>query len=148
MPANITCPINWTTLGKGCYLFLDSEKRNWKEAKEKCEQEGGYLTEVDSKEENQAIVNYIIAQKWQSAEKEFWIGLHKVQGIWQWDHSGMELGDESYSNWWHGKLSWDREGKCVHYNGVNEWDNKLCDRDDWHMSNHTYHAFCEFAADD
>ena len=125
-------------------MFLDSEARNWYDARDQCNQEGGYLTEVDSEEENQAIVKYIITQKWQR-KKEFWIGLNDfmVGGRWQWAHSGIKLGNQSYSNWWGGyqpdKLGWD----CVHYNAVNEWDNKECYRNE--CCGLTYHAFCEIA---
>ena len=65
------CPEGWTSLTGGCYKFLTG-KRNWTEAKEECEKLPGWLVEIESEEQNDALYDEAREQKIGSSA---WIGL-------------------------------------------------------------------------
>ena len=48
------CPDEWTSIAGGCYKFLP-EKYNWEDAKEACHMLHGWLVEIESEEQNDAI---------------------------------------------------------------------------------------------
>merc|ERR1719187_819085 len=48
------CPDEWTSIAGGCYKFLP-EKYNWEDAKEACDMLRGWLVEIESEEQNDAI---------------------------------------------------------------------------------------------
>eukprot|EP00092_Neocalanus_flemingeri_P047017 GFUD01053135.1.p1 GENE.GFUD01053135.1~~GFUD01053135.1.p1 ORF type:complete len:454 (-),score=95.63 GFUD01053135.1:124-1461(-) len=134
------CKQPWIQLDTGCYLFLGEEKSTWMEARDKCEQEGGYLVKVDSKEENDAIFGEIQSKFYSQNKKvEFWIGLFSdsFQYEWKWVSSGMPLG--SYSNWAQGEPS--PGEKCVLLGHGNNWTNRQCWTNNY--TPFTYNGLCE-----
>ena len=56
------------------YRFKDSPMR-WVKAKEYCHRLGAKLVEIDSPEENEAIVDEIKKHSWSKEKKQFWMGL-------------------------------------------------------------------------
>ena len=86
------CPEGWTSLNGGCYKFL-TEKLTWVEAKEECEKLLGWLIEIVSEEQNDAIYKEGLRQKIDWA----WIGLSDTakEGEWVWT-SGKKA---TFLNW-------------------------------------------------
>ena len=86
------CPEGWTSLTGGCYKFL-TEKLTWVEAKEECEKLLGWLIEIVSEEQNDAIYKEGLRQKIDWA----WIGLSDTakEGEWVWT-SGKKA---TFLNW-------------------------------------------------
>ena len=93
------CPDEWTSIAGGCYKFLP-EKYNWEDAKEACHMLHGWLVEIESEEQNDAIHDE--AQKQDGWEKA-WIGLtdEAEEGEWVWS-SGKA---PSFTNWAPGQPS-------------------------------------------
>ena len=56
------------------YRFKDRPMR-WVKAKEYCHRLGAKLVEIDSPEENEAIVDEIKKHSWSKDNKQFWMGL-------------------------------------------------------------------------
>ena len=48
---------------------------NWFSANEHCKREGGKLVEIDSEEENTALVEEIMRKGYTDRNMNFWIGL-------------------------------------------------------------------------
>ena len=48
---------------------------SWTKAKEYCQGLGGKLVEIDSPQENEAIVDEIKKLPWRKKRKQFWMGL-------------------------------------------------------------------------
>ena len=87
------CPDEWTSIAGGCYKFLP-EKYNWEDAKEACHMLHGWLVEIESEEQNDAIHD---EAKKQDGWKKAWIGLtdEAEEGEWVWS-SGKAT---SFTNW-------------------------------------------------
>ena len=70
----------------------------WFEAKDYCEGKGGKLVEIDSEEENTALVEEINRKGYTDRKMNFWIGLtdSKSEGDWRLASSGLR---PSYLNW-------------------------------------------------
>ena len=82
------CPDQWTQLAGGCYQFLP-EKLSWEEAKEACENLHGWMVEIETEEQNDAI--HDVAKK-QDGWKRAWIGLtdEAEEGEWVWSSGKAE----------------------------------------------------------
>lgn len=80
------------------YVYELSEVTSWKEAKEYCESQGGYLATITSKEEDEFVFSYLQNNfEYESA----YLGLtdRDEEGTWIWDN-GEEV---SYMNWHSGE---------------------------------------------
>jgi len=107
--AMTSCSPPWKSLDTGCYLFQEWNS-TWYNARRECKQSGGYLVEVDSQEEQDAIMNEITSRGWDGhTHYGFWIGLTDIfhDGTWVWDNLGKPL---DYSNW--------ASGEPNNYNGA------------------------------
>ena len=87
------CPDEWTSIAGGCYQFLP-EKYSWEDAKEACHMLHGWLVEIESEEQNDAIHD---EAKKQDGWKTAWIGLTDTaeEGEWVWS-SGKAT---DFTNW-------------------------------------------------
>lgn len=83
--------------GHKYYIYENS--MTWQEAKEYCENLGGYLVTITSKEEQEFIQNYIAEKNY--SNKRFWIGTtdSAKEGTWTWV-TGEKF---SYNNWGKGE---------------------------------------------
>ena len=61
--AMASCSPPWKSLDTGCYLFQEWNS-TWYNARRECKQSGGYLLEVDSWEEQDAIMDEISDRGW------------------------------------------------------------------------------------
>ena len=52
----MTCPTGWTPLETGCYKFVD--EGNYQEVTTNCENEGGFIIEVDNQKELDAAFQF------------------------------------------------------------------------------------------
>merc|ERR1719381_96133 len=107
--AMASCSPPWKSLDTGCYLFQEWNS-TWYNARRECKQSGGYLVEIDSREEQDAIESEISDRGWDgNSHFGFWIGLTDIfhDGTWVWDNLGKPL---DYSNW--------ASGEPNNYNGA------------------------------
>ena len=98
LPGPGSCPALWVSLAweesSGCYLFLTTKPRSWTAARDECILRNGYLVEVDSKGESEALNAEIRRQGWTNEKFEFWIGATDrgdSEGVWYWATSGRKL---------------------------------------------------------
>ncbi|XP_033726028.1 type-2 ice-structuring protein-like [Pecten maximus] len=83
------CEEGWVHFQRQCYYF-SKRKRSWDNANTSCEDMGGHLATVDSKEINIFIRNY------RSRFVRFWIGGRSNDTNWQWAGTGSAL---EYTAW-------------------------------------------------
>ncbi|CAC5410537.1 CLEC4E [Mytilus coruscus] len=92
------CPTTgWTHVGDSCYFF-NWEKMAWSEAMEWCRSEGGYLAELNTKEENNKIQHLASIRH----QEYYWLGARdeKTEGQWVWENSGTPV---TFTDWWPGE---------------------------------------------
>merc|ERR1711997_369238 len=134
------CPSPWTLLSTGCYLF-DTTPRNWPDANQFCKGRFSKLIEVETNEENDALVEEFIRKDWNSLKLEPWLGLTdlKDEGTFLWSSSGQEA---NYTNWQPGQPNnYVGNEPCVHYGGTNQWSDRPCDNKAY--AAYGYVAVCE-----
>ena len=92
------CPAGWHYVISGnehhCYRVLRDMPRNWTEAKDACRQANGYLAEVTSAAENDAVLKYLRDYE----DVDVWIGLNdrERESEFEWARSKTKLGSFSY----------------------------------------------------
>merc|ERR1712154_46573 len=96
----IDCAAPWTQLSTGCYRFHDSAMGQ-SEAKKFCEEEQevpARLVEIDSMEENRAIIAEIQQRDFFSRKIEFWLGItdRHSEGDWVLESTGKSV---NFTNW-------------------------------------------------
>ena len=71
---------------------------SWFEANKFCKNIGAKLVEINSEEENAAIVDEINKRKFQEKKMYFWIGLTDLrkEGVWKLESNGATA---NYQNW-------------------------------------------------
>lgn len=101
-----------------------TERVTWEQAKKKCEDLGGHLVIINSKEENDFIVKTLFGDKewagptYQDSQK--WIGAYEnPDGIIVWVSPNGKKVSETYNNWWSGdplpfKRGHSKYGRYVH----------------------------------
>merc|ERR1712172_468350 len=148
--AMASCSPPWKSLDTGCYLFQEWNS-TWYDSRRECKQSGGYLVEVDSQEEQDAILREIASRGWDGdTHFGFWIGLTDIfhDGTWVWDNLGKPL---DYSNWAPGEPNnWGGLQHCAAIKlwGENgKWDDVSCEAVKLeHISTgETYGHICEAA---
>ena len=139
--AVLECRSPWTALNipnptlskpSGCYLF-HGFKSSWYDSKRECKQSGGHLVEIDSLEEQEALIGELERQGLMGYDAPvfgFWIGLTDIfhDGTWVWDHQGQPL---NFSAWASGEPNNERGVQhCVAMNIRRErgkWDDVGCE---------------------
>ena len=122
---------------------------NWFEANDLCKTEGGKLVEIDSKEENTALVEEMIKQGYGVKNMHFWMGLtdEGSEGNWRLESNGME---PSYTNWGfnepnNGPGSLKDENCAKVGSGLGNWNDVDCFMNITKIwIKKSLHALCEF----
>ena len=92
-------PLDWTKAGSGCYLFQRLPS-TYREARQFCRAQGGYLAEITDKKEYEAV-----EAAWRLTEpnddndkRSYWLGLNDIEkeGTWVAERSGEE---QSFAVW-------------------------------------------------
>ena len=133
----------------------------WFTAKNHCETKGGKLVEIDSKDENMALVGeinrggynviynntYINRRGYVERKMNFWIGLSDVKSEGNWRLASNNL-NPSYLNWHKGEPSNETDQDCARLRIVpylpfkNTWSDINCKaKAQGHFS---LHALCEY----
>ena len=126
----------------------------WFDAKDHCKSEGGKLVEIDSAEENIALVDEINKRKYNERKMHFWIGMTDLgsEGDWRLASNGLM---PSFLNWAEGapsngpgtigdcaRLRTDSDGR------MGTWDDDIwCKAWAWAWAwddAFSLHALCEF----
>merc|ERR1712037_1057615 len=139
----IVCEAPWTLLSTGCYRFHESPMTQ-SEAKKFCEEEQqvpAHLVEIDSAEENLAIVAEIKRRNFLSRKINFWLGItdRHSEGHWVLESTGKSV---VFTDWNSGEPNNDgSDENCAAINHVFEWNDLKCSdktRGGW-----TWTALCE-----
>eukprot|EP00092_Neocalanus_flemingeri_P065531 GFUD01079705.1.p1 GENE.GFUD01079705.1~~GFUD01079705.1.p1 ORF type:complete len:1036 (-),score=190.52 GFUD01079705.1:69-2795(-) len=113
------CPAGWHYVINGdehhCYRVLRDIPRNWTEARDACRQANGYLAEITSQAENDAVLKYLRHYE----NVDCWIGLNdrETENQFEWSKSKTKLGGFSY---------WETIYSREPNNGVPHWGEEDC----------------------
>ncbi|XP_071507011.1 macrophage mannose receptor 1-like [Diadema antillarum] len=120
------CGSGWeyNSMNGKCYLFRDTDYKNWDEAQMQCKLGGGDLLSIADNTEQ----TYITTRLLYVTQSSLWIGANDLssEGGWQWiDGSGF-----SYLNWNVDEPNNYEDGEhCVEiYAGNGKWNDFFCDR--------------------
>merc|ERR1712244_106045 len=139
----IVCEAPWTQLSTGCYRFHESPMTQ-SEAKKFCEEEQevpARLVEIDSAEENRAIVAEMQRQNSFSRKINFWLGINDrhSEGDWVLESTGKNV---VFTDWNSGEPNnAGRTENCAFINAQDKWNDVDCNikpNNGW-----TRTAFCE-----
>ncbi|XP_060938991.1 macrophage mannose receptor 1-like [Limanda limanda] len=93
------CPMGWVFVNSACYYFSYSNRdgaRSWQKAREFCQNDGGDLVIIDSKDKENSTVNALRnPYKGSRSSDAFWIGLRLIheEKTWKWwDGTSMAEG--------------------------------------------------------
>merc|ERR1712018_399584 len=141
----IVCAAPWTQLSTGCYRFHESPMTQT-EAKKFCEEEQEFparLIEIDSAEENRAIIAEMHRQNSFSQKINFWLGItdRHSEGHWVSESTGKSV---NFTDWKSGEPN--NAGRfgsenCAFINELEGWNDVDCNgkpNNGW-----TRTAFCE-----
>ena len=127
---------------------------SWSDAKEHCMGEGGKLVEIDSEEENTALVEEIIRRGYKDRHMHFWIGLNELKrdGDWRLASNGLK---PTYQNWHEGEPNDGGSEHCARLrigpspSWINTWSDVGCSVTEIIQGRYplvTMHAMCEFGS--
>ena len=110
----IKCPKGWTLSGGSCYLLSRDKVSTLTEAAATCERHGSKLVEINTEEENLAVVEMAEAAMTSNGDQlDYWVGAMETESGWMW-MSGAPM---AYSNWWGGSPDGEHmgglKGSCI-----------------------------------
>jgi len=140
----VICKAPWIQLSTGCYLFSE-EPMNWTGAKQFCLKKDAILVEIESAEEDAAIIDAIYSQQYDTLKRQPWLGLtdSESEGTFKFASSGNTA---VYTNWAPNEPN-DKYGteNCVHIGmewwAKDQWNDNNCNFTEEH--GYTFHALCE-----
>ena len=130
---------------------------NWFDAYDHSKSQGGRLAEIDSEEENTALIEEIKRKGYTERKMNFWIGFTDLgsEGDWRLASSGLK---PSYVNWHKGQPNNERGNEdCaririgIYSDWKDTWSDINCKEPSFRLRvsfrTHTYsmHALCEFS---
>merc|ERR1719264_861495 len=127
----ILCEAPWTQLSTGCYRFHESPSLTQSEAKKFCEEQQevpAHLVEIDSAEENIAILAEIQRQNFGTY---FWLGItdRHSEGDWVLESTGKSV---AFSDWNSGEPNngaWGSGSEnCAYINSDYKWNDCKCEQ--------------------
>ena len=117
---------------------------DWESAKNYCQFLGAKLVEIDSAEENEAIINEIKRRGFPSQGKQFWLGLtdRRKEGQWVHESTEKEIGFENWNFWQPDNGGWFVAGEdCAYIMTDTKWNDWNCQSS--HYWFWTMNALCE-----
>merc|ERR1712233_295356 len=131
------CEAPWTQLSTGCSRFHESPMTQ-SEARKFCEEEQlipSHLVEIESAEENNAIIAEIRRRNFLSRKIEFWLGItdRHSEGRWVLESTGKSV---VFTDWNAGEPNNGASGEnCAHINNrVYKWNDIKCNsRTEWSL---------------
>merc|ERR1719391_1502422 len=125
-----TCAAPWTQLSTGCYRIHESPLTQ-SEARKFCEEEQqlpARLVEIESAEENSAIIAEIKRRNFVSRKIEFWIGItdRHYEGRWVLESTGKSV---VFTDWHSGEPNnYKSVENCAVWYPHYKWNDVYCDR--------------------
>ena len=123
---------------------------SWLNARSYCVKEGGKLVELDSQEENEALVDEIKKNRFTERNMNFWIGLSDLRKEGDW-RLASDASQPSYLNWDTDEEEPNNGGgdneDCARIGFSYKWSDLDCEIDRLSKSGYpeiTLHALCEF----
>ena len=117
---------------------------NWETANQYCQGLGSKLVEIDSAEENRAIINEIRRRGFHRQKKQFWLGLtdRRREGQWVQESTGREPGFENWGFWQPDNGGWlVAEEDCAYIMTDTKWNDWNCQSSQYWFW--TLNALCE-----
>ena len=87
-----TCPESWDLFQNSCYFFSKTRPNKFTKALEACQDMDGYLVEIESKAEDDFIIEKAISLASHGNDGlDYWIGAQDSDndGNWTWATSGL-----------------------------------------------------------
>ena len=115
------------------------------ESRKFCEKFNSHLVEINSEEENTAILAEIGQQGFHSRNIEFWLGItdRHSEGNWVLESTGESL---PFSKWETSQPDDGGEGEdCAHLGSTGKWNDRFCEVEmqHWNGNDYIYTALCE-----
>ena len=79
------------------YLFSDF-KLPWKPAVKSCQDQGGWLAEMDTRSENRELATQIRHMRWRQRYWGSWLGGSSSNNEWRWNHANRSF-QGSFTDW-------------------------------------------------
>ncbi|XP_064635622.1 macrophage mannose receptor 1-like [Lineus longissimus] len=126
------CPAGFIRFGTSCYKFLYTHQRH-SDARLDCSKHMGDLVKIESKEENEFLLDYIKTNLYDVPLNGFWIGADRFDwrtqygAVWVWLSDNKLLNQSRFSNWGSGEPHKDTSRNCLYvdHNDL-KWLGSVC----------------------
>jgi len=128
--AEILCEAPWTQLSTGCYRFHESPSLTQSEAKKFCEEEQqvpAHLVEIDSAEENRAVLAEIQRRNFGTY---FWLGItdRHSEGDWVLESTGKRVVFTDWNSGEPNNAGASGSENCAFINDEYKWNDCKCEQ--------------------
>ena len=126
------------------YVRFEDRPMNWWRAKRYCQRLGAKMVEIDSAEENRAIVNEIRRRGFHRQRKQFWLGLtdRRREGQWVYESTLRRPRFENWDSWQPDDGGWWFAGEdCAYIKTNTKWNDWYCNQN--RFRSWTFNALCE-----
>uniref|UniRef100_A0A8C5S517 C-type lectin domain-containing protein n=1 Tax=Laticauda laticaudata TaxID=8630 RepID=A0A8C5S517_LATLA len=76
------CPAGWLSYNGHCYGYFEQEV-NWQQAEAFCQSHNGHLASIQTREEHQAVADFLTKAQWWERE-DVWLGLFLPSQVSDW----------------------------------------------------------------
>merc|ERR550519_235118 len=126
----IVCEAPWTLLSTGCYRFHESVLTQ-SEAKKFCEEEQQFparLVEIESAEENRAIIAELKRRNFHSKKIQVWIGItdRHSEGYWVLESTGKSVVFTDWNSGEPNNAGASGSENCAFINDEYKWNDCKC----------------------